>query len=94
MRLNGIMMRNTDMVYPVKRLQEEGKISTTACTCHIVETKCSAGIFLNSGLDWVLKPSLNGYEVDSFADFESAKEELMERYPELESSEPLTCVII
>lgn len=90
MKLDGIMMRNTEMVYPVKRLQENGEISTAVCTCHIVETDCSAGIFLRNGLEWMLKPSLSGYNIDSFTDFESAKEELIERYPELESFEPLT----
>ena len=89
MRLNGICMNNTDLIYPVKRLSAENAGTRVANCCHLIEGETCAGLFLDNGLDWLSKPSLHGYQVESFIDYETAHEELVARYHELERQEPL-----
>ena len=88
MKLSGVMMNDTDKIYPVKRIGVD-KTQTPKNYCHIVETENSAGIFLDSALQYLKKPSLTGYKIDSFTNFCEANDEFLARYPELEVLTPI-----
>ena len=88
MKLSGVMMNNTEKIYPVKRLGLDA-MQSIKNYCHIVETENSAGIFLDSVLHYLKNPSLNGYKIDSYKNFNEANDEFLARFPELEVQTPI-----
>ena len=75
----------SEKFYPEKRLQENRCISEEKESCYIVEGQTSAGIFLQQGLEILLRNSISGYTVKPYPDFASALEELVGNYPDLEA---------
>ena len=78
-------MFETEKFYPEQKLKEFGCIPEEKANCYIVEGQTSAGIFLQQGLEILLRDSISGYTVKPYPDFASALEGLVGNYPDLEA---------